>query len=345
MIEIRDVSENYWQASGWATTWATRGHPYFVADPAMGTFLEQVERGAFADAAAGREPVELRREHDQTGPVFARTTDGTLAFDDQDPGLLLAGALSKSDPDTQLAVSDIRAGRLAGLSVGMRVEADEWGVAADNRTSLRTITRASLSEVSLVQRPANQQAQITSVRHETRSADGVEYRCVDLRVIDTERSKYTAAEIVELGKAGKAFRHPIGSYAFPIVDEQDLLNAIRAVAGRATKSPPAAVRRYIIRRARQLRLSSRIPSTWASDGTSKGSSRSTTTIPHRYSSAAIVEMQLELERHAVAGSRLTRAARGPTSRDRAEQDWTRHRASREMENYLQRRFMPRGIPE
>jgi HK97 family phage prohead protease len=181
-----------------------RGRParVIVHDPQAGTFLERVERWTFADAAAGREPVKLRLEHDPAGPVYARTVDGTPRFDDQSPGLLLAGALSKSDPATQLAVADIRGDRLTGLPVGTRVVEDSWSTAADNRTALRTIRQAALSEVSFTARPANPQAQITSVRHETRSADGIEYRCVDLRVAQRSE-KYTAQEIIDSGSKAR----------------------------------------------------------------------------------------------------------------------------------------------
>lgn len=151
MIEIRDVSPKAWAASGWATTWsysADRG-AYFVSG-SEGVFLERMERGAFRAAVNGREPVELRREHNAAGPVFASTTGGTMRFADESEGLLLAAALSKTDPQTQLVVADIRSGKLGGLSVGMQVRTDHWGTAADGRTALRTISDAGLSEVSIV---------------------------------------------------------------------------------------------------------------------------------------------------------------------------------------------------
>lgn len=58
---------------------------------------------------------------------------------------------------------------------------------------------------------------------------------------------------------------------FPIRNREDLANAIRAV-GRVrpnTEQARARVRRFIIRRARELGLTSMIPDTWASDGTLK----------------------------------------------------------------------------
>ena len=59
---------------------------------------------------------------------------------------------------------------------------------------------------------------------------------------------------------------------FPITDRESLLKAIKAV-GRAKGGPAgqAAVRRFIIARAKALGLSSLIPSSWAADGSLKTS--------------------------------------------------------------------------
>lgn len=60
---------------------------------------------------------------------------------------------------------------------------------------------------------------------------------------------------------------------FPIRNREDLANAIRAV-GRAKGGAAgrAAVRRFIIKRARALGLSAMIPDTWNSDGSLKSGS-------------------------------------------------------------------------
>ncbi|MGZ4217750.1 MAG: HK97 family phage prohead protease [Solirubrobacteraceae bacterium] len=180
MIEIRDAGRGFWQASGWATTWSygDRG-AYFVGSP-DGLFLERMERNAFSNATEGRDAVELRHEHREDGPVYANTSNGTLRFEDMRDGLLLAAALSKRDGPTRAAVKDIRARKLSGLSVGMHVTADRWTTAVDGRTALRSISSATLNEVSFVARPANPSAVVTDVRHETRSAGVIEYRSIPL---------------------------------------------------------------------------------------------------------------------------------------------------------------------
>ena len=77
-----------------------------------------------------------------------------------------------------------------------------------------------------------------------------------------------------LVKQGKAMRTPSDDDRpgrFPIANREDLLNAIRAV-GRVrpnTEEARAQVRRFILRRARELNLTALVPSTWAADGSLK----------------------------------------------------------------------------
>lgn len=76
-----------------------------------------------------------------------------------------------------------------------------------------------------------------------------------------------------LAKQGKAMPDPEGSGGrFPIRNREDLLKAIRAV-GRAKGGEEGRrkVRRFIIRRARELGLTNLIPDSWQSDGSMKSS--------------------------------------------------------------------------
>lgn len=81
-------------------------------------------------------------------------------------------------------------------------------------------------------------------------------------------AKYTQAQIDEMGAKGQAFQNPDGHYSFPVADEEDLGNAIRAV-GRSGADHDT-VRKYIIGRAKTLGLSSLIPQGWNSDGSLAG---------------------------------------------------------------------------
>lgn len=87
------------------------------------------------------------------------------------------------------------------------------------------------------------------------------------------RAKYKQSEIDEMGKKGEAFGPDSdGHYSYPIGDEEDLKNAIRAV-GRGNADHDA-IRKYIIGRAKALKLSSLIPDNWNSDGSLKESESS-----------------------------------------------------------------------
>lgn len=77
-------------------------------------------------------------------------------------------------------------------------------------------------------------------------------------------AKYTEAQIKALGAKGHAFRNPDGHYSYPIDDDEDLDNAIRAV-GRGGASHDS-IRAYIIRRAKEMGKSSMIPDNWSAGG-------------------------------------------------------------------------------
>jgi hypothetical protein len=83
---------------------------------------------------------------------------------------------------------------------------------------------------------------------------------------------YSADPLRQLVKQGKAMPAPGQSRPgrFPIKNRADLENAIQAV-GRVNGGEPerAKVRRFIMRRARELNLSALVPSTWAADGSLK----------------------------------------------------------------------------
>jgi hypothetical protein len=73
----------------------------------------------------------------------------------------------------------------------------------------------------------------------------------------------------EMMKRGKPMPAPNQNRAgqFPIANKDDLQKAIKAV-GRVAGGPDeqAKVRRFIVKRAAELKLSFLIPATWAADG-------------------------------------------------------------------------------
>lgn len=101
----------------------------------------------------------------------------SLAFTDTAEGLHMRAVLPKSETDVANAVAKAKRGVLNGLSVGMIVRKDSW----DADGTERVIHRASLAEVSLVHRPANEQARVTSARAKRGS---LELRNVPLAYVD-----------------------------------------------------------------------------------------------------------------------------------------------------------------
>jgi HK97 family phage prohead protease len=85
------------------------------------------------------------------------------------------------------------------------------------------------------------------------------------------RAKYSAAQLKTMMGDGEAMANSAGDPSFPIADAEDLGNAIHAV-GLGNKSNNS-IRVFIMKRAKALGLSSKIPDTWNADGsvTSKSS--------------------------------------------------------------------------
>lgn len=85
-----------------------------------------------------------------------------------------------------------------------------------------------------------------------------------------DRSADAMRKLVDRGKAMPAPGQDRPG-RFPIANREDLLNAIKAV-GRVqppTEEARAAVRRFILKRARELGLANVIPPTWNADGSLK----------------------------------------------------------------------------
>lgn len=84
---------------------------------------------------------------------------------------------------------------------------------------------------------------------------------------------YSADPLRQMVKKGRAMPAPGQDRPgrFPIANREDLQNAVRAV-GRVNGGEPerAKVRRFILKRARDLGLMRLVPETWAADGTLKG---------------------------------------------------------------------------
>jgi hypothetical protein len=93
---------------------------------------------------------------------------------------------------------------------------------------------------------------------------------------DVEKAKYSAEQLRQMLKDGKALRNPQGDPSYPIGDKEDLQNAIHAV-GRGSGDHDA-IRAYIKRRAAALGASDLIPDNWTSGGSSKAAETEETVV-------------------------------------------------------------------
>jgi HK97 family phage prohead protease len=110
----------------------------------IGSFTETIARGAFARVLRDKSDVMLCRDHDMS-QLLARCSNGSLALEDATDGLRFRATLV----ETSLAndtLAEVRAGLLAGMSIGFYVEAESWNGARDQRT----LNDIELIEISAV---------------------------------------------------------------------------------------------------------------------------------------------------------------------------------------------------
>lgn len=125
-------------------------------------FREVFMPGAFADAV-GRDDVLFLINHD--GLPLARTSSGTLKISEDKHGLKMEAELDTSDPDVQKIRSKMRRGDMDKMSFAFvaELEDQEWD-GPDDELPLRTVKRAKLYDVSIVNRPAYNGTEI-GLRH------------------------------------------------------------------------------------------------------------------------------------------------------------------------------------
>lgn len=114
-----------------------------------GMFREKIEPGAFTDAI-GRDDVVFLINHD--GLPLARTRSGTLKLTQDDHGLKIETTLDPEDPDVKSIAGKMKRGDLDKMSFAFWPEVQEWDESGD--IPLRTISKASLFDVSIVTTPA-----------------------------------------------------------------------------------------------------------------------------------------------------------------------------------------------
>lgn len=124
------------------------------------SYKEIVAPGAFKSSLAGiksaGDPLPVLWQHNPDHPIGGYTE---LAEDDH--GLKVSGFLLKDEVAlAREAYALMKARVVKGLSIGYYVRADSY----DEKTSVRTLTELDLREISVVTFPANEAAQVESVK-------------------------------------------------------------------------------------------------------------------------------------------------------------------------------------
>lgn len=120
-----------------------------------GYFREVIEPGAFKDAI-GRDDVVFLINHE--GLPLARTRSGTLKLSEDSHGLKIETMLDPDDPDVKSIAGKMKRGDLDKMSFAFYPDVQEWDESGE--TPLRTIKKASLSDVSIVTSPAYEGTEI-----------------------------------------------------------------------------------------------------------------------------------------------------------------------------------------
>jgi len=148
-----------------------------------GMFREKITRGAFSEAI-GRDDVVFLINHE--GLPLARTRSGTLRLSEDDHGLKIETTLDADDPDVKSIAGKMKRGDLDKMSFAFYPEVQEWDESGD--VPVRTISKASLYDVSIVTSPAY---------------DGTE---IALRSLEASRSGMETAQEFRLRNKRKLIR-------------------------------------------------------------------------------------------------------------------------------------------
>lgn len=142
-VELRSVEEDSDMVEFRGVVTAT-DQWYQVTD-----FREMVVGGAFDAWLAGDPQIYLLVQHG--GLPLATTAAQTMTVEQTERGVEVAAQLDRRDPDVQSIATKVKRGDVAGMSVGMVIQEDEWR----NNDRDRVIKRAKLIEASITPNPAN----------------------------------------------------------------------------------------------------------------------------------------------------------------------------------------------
>ena len=185
------------------------------------SYREIVAPGAFAESlsersAKGRKlPILWQHRSDQPLGAYevAREDEKGLYLE----GRLLVGEVTQAREAHAL----MKAGVLSGLSIGYYVQADQW----DEKERVRTLTKLSLEETSIVTFPANDAARVDAVKSRIARGDSLTLPEFEGFLRESGFSKSQAAAI-----AGRGYKHLLLDRSESGGDQQanGILDALKA---------------------------------------------------------------------------------------------------------------------
>ncbi|MDP3228390.1 MAG: HK97 family phage prohead protease [Acidovorax sp.] len=183
------------------------------------SYREIVAPGAFAaslaDRAAKGRKLPILWQHRSDQPLGAYD----VAREDEH-GLYLEGRLLVAEvTQAREAHALMKAGVLSGLSIGYYVQSDQY----DEKERLRTLTKVSLEETSIVTFPANDEARVDSVKSRIARGDNLSLPEFEGFLREAGFSKSQAAAI-----AGRGYKHLLDRSESGPDQAADILSALKA---------------------------------------------------------------------------------------------------------------------
>ena len=144
--------KNSYAVEGYATTW----NCYELYNDGEYRVLEQI----LPTALNGADLSDVILRYDHTGPVFARTSNGTLTLTTDEHGILIKADLGKTERARQMH-EEIKTGMITKMSWAFTVTDDSW--LEESGQSTRTIKQiGKVYDVAPVSIPANDGTEISA---------------------------------------------------------------------------------------------------------------------------------------------------------------------------------------
>lgn len=256
--------------------------PYVIGRGSPLAFTETVAPGAFRDTLQQGAECIFRVDH--AGPPLGATWNGTLRLEEDGAGLRYQVDLDPRDPDAAALIPKLENGTLRESSFAFRATDDEWNLdRSERRIHAADLHRGDVSIVVWGASSATREG-VTLRGHNTPfemrrtenagrgldvtspgfflALDGRELRSLeDYKLTQEARRTRTDDEVEALGRQGKAL-WVNGHYAWPIEDVTDLTAAVQSFGRAASSAGAAAIRAWIIKRARALDATDLLPQSW-----------------------------------------------------------------------------------